>query len=121
MKVFSRSATIASGDSLSTVINLGEEYNVGIYQILGVQMPDAWTTASLTFTVSADGDTYTPLYWNGELYEIDAAGGAAASRAVSLEPSAFAGWPYVKIRSGKKATPVNQAAERELVVMLGAM
>ena len=121
MKVFSRSATIASGGSLSTVINLGEEYNVGIYQVLGVQMPDAWTAASLTFSVSADGETYTPLYWNGELYEVDAAGGSAASLAVSLEPSAFAGWPYVKIRSGNNSVPVNQAADRELTVMLGAI
>ena len=121
MKVFSRDATIASGQSLSTEINLGEEYQVGIYQVLGVQMPSAWTTAAISFSVSADGETFSPLYWNGELYEIAAGEGASAGSAVSLEPSAFAGWPYVKVLSGKHGTAVNQAAARTLKIMLGSM
>jgi len=121
MKVFSRTATIASGESLSTEINLGEDYQVGIYQVLGVQMPAAWTTAAISFSVSADGETFSPLYWNGNLYEIASNAGSAAGKAVSLEPSAFAGWPYVKILSGKHGSAVNQGAERTISIMLGAM
>jgi len=121
MKVFYSDATILSGDSLSDVIDLGEEYNPGIYQILAIQMPPGWTTARLSFSVSADGETFVPLYWNGEPYEIDAGAGAGASRGVSVEPSAFVGWPYVKILSGKHGTPINQAGERSLKVMIGGV
>lgn len=121
MKVFYREATILSGSSLSDTLDLGEEYNPGIYQILAIQMPDAWTTARLSFSVSADGENFVPLYWNGEAYEIDAGGGSAASRGVSVEPSAFVGWPYVKIRSGKKSAEVPQGADRTLKVMIGGV
>jgi len=119
MKVFYREATIPSGSSLSNTVDLGEEYNPGVYKVLAIQMPDEWTTARITFSVSYDGETFVPLYWNGDLYEIDASGGSSASRGISVEPSAFAGWPYVKIRSGKKSAEIQQAGERQLKVLIG--
>lgn len=114
-RIAPRVATIASGASLSDAIHLDER------QLVGIQMPAAWTAASLTFAVSADGVTFVPLYWDGAEYTIAAAGGAAASLGVSLEPSAFAGWPFVKVRSGTSGTPVNQGAERTLVVLTRAV
>ena len=108
---------IANGESLSGTVDLG----AGARQLVGVQMPAAWTAASLTFAVSHDGTTFVPLYWDGAEYTVLAAGGAAASLGVSLEPSAFAGWPYVRVRSGTAGTPVNQGAERTLQVLTRAV
>jgi hypothetical protein len=111
------SVAIANGASLSGTIDL----SAGERQLTGIQMPAAWTAASLTFAVSHDGVTFVPLYWDGAEYAIAAAGGAAASLGVSLEPSAFAGWPFVRIRSGTAAAAVNQAAERTLAVLTRAV
>lgn len=111
INIVEQDAVIANGESLSDAVELGE----GNQQLVGIQLPSTWTDASLTFAVSPNGTTYTPLYWNGAEYTIEAAGGAAASSAVSLEPSAFAGWPYVKIRSGTSGVAVNQGAERTLL------
>ena len=99
-------ATIESGASLSGALNLGGR------SLVGLKMPAAWTAASLTFEVSQEDADYVPLYWNGAEYTIEAAGGADAGLGVSLEPAAFAGWNYVKIRSGTAGTPVNQGAQR---------
>lgn len=115
--IASSTVTIANGASLSGALAL----NPGSRQLVGLQMPAAWTAASLTFAVSHDGVTFVPLYWDGAEYTIAAAGGAAASRGVSLEPSAFAGWPYVRVRSGTAGSPVNQGAERTLQVLTRAV
>ena len=108
---------IANGAALSDTIHLSE----GERQLVAIQMPAAWTAASLTFAVSFDGWTFVPLYWDGAEYTVLAAGGAAASLGVSLEPSAFAGWPFVRVRSGTAGAAVNQAAARTLVVLTRAV
>lgn len=110
-------AVIASGASLSGTIDL----DAGRRTLIGIQMPGTWTAASLTFAVSHDGTTFVPLYWDGGEYTIAAAGGAAASLGVSLDPSAFAGWPFVRVRSGTAGSPVNQGAERTLQVLTRAV
>ncbi len=109
--ILAQDVVIANGESLSAVVPLDVR---GARQLVGLQMPAAWDAASLTFAVSFDGTTFVPLYWDGAEYTVAAAGGAAASLGVSLEPSAFAGWPFVRVRSGVAATPVNQGAERTL-------
>ena len=112
-----QAAVIASGASLSGAIDL----KAGRRTLVALQMPATWTAASLTFAVSHDGTTYVPLYWDGGEYTIEAAGGAAASLGVSLEPSAFAGWPFVKVRSGTAASAVNQAAARTIQAVTRAV
>jgi hypothetical protein len=109
-------AVIDGDASLSSVILVD-----GARVLCALQMPSAWTAASLTFAVSFDGTTFVPLYWDGAEYTILAAGGAAASLGVSLEPSAFAGWPFVRVRSGTSGTPVNQGAERTLKALTRAV
>jgi hypothetical protein len=101
-------ATIASGQSLSGIVDLQDSRATGII------LPAAWTTAAITYQVSADNITYINLY--------DAAGAeistaAAASRAVNLDPAAFLGWRYLKLRSGTAALAVNQAASRDIWVV----
>lgn len=113
---YDRPVTIASGASLSGALELPD-----LRTIIALQMPSTWTTASLTFEVSSDGVTYVPLYYNGAEFEVTAAGGATASAGVTIEPVVFAGWPFVKVRSGTSGTPVNQAAERVLTVLIRAV
>ena len=104
---------IAINTAVSGTISLG----VGLRTLLGVLMPAGWTAASMTFAVSVDDSTYVPLHYRGEEYEITAAGGAAAGLAVTIDPAAIAGWPYVRIRSGTAGTPVNQLAKRSFQVL----
>lgn len=104
----SHSATIASGASLSGAVLLGP------CRLCGVQLPGTWTTAAITFEVSVDGGTtFKPLY---DLYGTEYTAQAAADRWVGLPVSDFAAYDAVKIRSGSVASPVNQAADRALVV-----
>lgn len=113
-RVVPQTVTIANGESLSGEVGLRGSYSpLGQYQVVGIQFPSSWTTADVTFAVSADGVTFVPLYWVDVEYSV----AAAASTAVSVEPSALAGWPFVKIRSGTSGTPVNQAAERSIQVL----
>jgi len=108
------SAVIANGASISGAID------TRLRQLVGLQMPAAWSTASLTFDGSFDGTTYVPIHHGAGAYTINAAAGAAASLGVSLDPEAFAPWPYVKIRSGVIGTYVNQGAERTIQVLTRA-
>jgi hypothetical protein len=109
-----KTATIAMNDSagLSDVVDLG----VG-YQLVGIQMPSAWTAAKLTFRCSADGVTYANKFDRyGSEFEIPTQS-AAASQYIQLEPSDFLGVRYVMVRSGSSATPVTQAGGRALTLV----
>jgi hypothetical protein len=105
---------IASGESLSTVVDC-------LYGMpCGIVMPAAWTSAVISFAVapslpSGEPGTFVPLR--------NSAGGVvsvtvAAETAVSLDPAQFAGFRWLKLRSGTSASPVNQAADRTLDVIL---
>jgi hypothetical protein len=107
-------AVIANGTSLSGALRLAK----GRRQLVAIQLPGTWTAASVTFAVSHDDATYVPLYFGDTEYALTA---AAASRGFSLDPAAFAGWPYVKIRSGTAGSPVNQAAERTVKALTRAV
>ena len=122
MQIYTRTATIASGQSLSGAVDLfaartREEYDP---TLAAIQMPAAWTSAKITFQVSNDGETYGNLYKKdgSTEHEVDVSGYTAASsgvvRTVQLEPQLFFGFRYMKIRSGTAASPVSQAAERSL-------
>ena len=89
-------------------------------QIVGLQMPAAWTAASLTFDGSHDGTTFVPIYHGSGAYTITAAMGAAEDSGVSLAKEAFAPWPYVRIRSGVIGTYVAQGDDRTIKVLTRA-
>ena len=103
-------ATIASGASLSAAVNVSRS------NVIGIIMPTGWTAAALTFQASIDGDNFFDLY--------DQAGTetnipTAASRFVGgLDALNFGSFNYLKVRSGTTGTPVNQAASRELTLVL---
>ena len=99
--------TIANGASLSGAVDTGGG------TVCGIAMPGTWTTANLTFQVSADGATYQDLYDKGGTeYTVT----AAASRYIELPPADFAGIRFLKVRSGTTGTAVNQADVRALLL-----
>lgn len=105
----SLSADIGSGTALSNAVCV-----LG-YDIVAIQMPAAWTSAVVTFETSMDDSTYSEVY--------DDAGNevsltVAAGRWVTIPSDVSLHFgTYIKVRSGTNATPVNQAADRELGVI----
>lgn len=103
---------IAAGQSLSAQIDIGSK------SLVGLQIPANWTTASLSFQVSADGGTT----WN-EL--TSSAGGAFAigslangtARYVAIDPTTLRGAQSIKLRSGTVGAPVNQTNTVTLTIV----
>lgn len=123
----SATISIASGSALSGAISLDtisgvpETYNA-VSQKLGMRlggiiMPAAWTAASLTFQVSADGVTFNDLR---DKYDSEIAVTVNANNAYLLDLADWITFPWLKIHSGTSATPVNQAATRTLTLLLRA-
>ena len=111
-------ATIANGASQSASINLNGSYPSLLHPIQ-IQMPSAWTTASLIFLVSNDnGSTFTELYdGNGNEYVVN----AEASAIILLDPQVFNYVSVFKIESCNYGSPpcsaVNQGSARTLNII----
>lgn len=104
----STAVTIASGTSLSGVVDTGGATPLAII------MPASWTTANLTFQASANNSTYNNLYKDdGTEYTVT----AAASEYIRLVAADFVGIRYLKVRSGTSGTPVTQGADRIVTVV----
>lgn len=106
--IIQQSATIASGGSLSSAIDIGNA------KLVGIQMPSSWTAASLTFQASYDGLTYADLYDNGT----ERAYTVSSSRFLALNVADWLGVRWLKIRSGTSAAPTNQGADRSIKLVL---
>ena len=109
-------ATIASGTSLSPAVYIGAG------EIVSIDMPAGWDAASLTFQKSTDGVNFEDVHddaGNEVTAQVTASvsitigEGTAAGKAKRED---FLGAPFLKIRSGTSAAPVNQGAERQLKV-----
>lgn len=104
--------TIANGASLSSAIDLGTLVAVGA-RMAAIQMPSAWTAANLTFQVSLDGVTYADFYdSSGTEYSVT----ASTSRTILVPYADFFCARFLKVRSGTTGTPVNQGADRSLIL-----
>ena len=109
--ILKETATIASGASLSSVIDLTQAETVALI------MPSAWDAANITLQASdSPTGTFRDVYDDGAL---EVAIFAAASRAIAIDSAALkiAALPYIKLRSGTTGTPVNQTAARNIVVL----
>jgi hypothetical protein len=109
-------ATILSGTALS------EEIDIGEVQDIALQIPATWTAASITFAASADSQgTYGPVYDDTGAEVTLASANVVASRMIALKSlrDVMAPLRYIKLRSGTSAVPVNQAADRGIVVLMG--
>lgn len=99
--------TIANGASLSGVVGL-IDYNL---TLVGIQMPAAWTAAALTFQVSVDGGSTWQNLYDGSSERSEAVDAARYQR---IDYTKYAGFTWLKVRSGTAGTPVNQGAARIL-------
>lgn len=96
---------IAQGSALSA------EVDIGGGTLVGISIPAAWVTASLSFQASQDGGAT----W-GELLDQTATAVSVASIAggaetqIAFDPTKLRGVRSVKVRSGTSGTPVNQTA-----------
>jgi hypothetical protein len=101
-----KTATIALGASLSGAISLQG------FKFFAIEMPASWDAANLSFQGSIDGTTYKELQIDGSpVLEVVA---ADKIYAVNTNAFALATMPFLKVRSGTLATPVNQTAERQI-------
>lgn len=103
--------TIASGESLSGAVEIGDR------TVCGVILPAEWTAAGLTFQVSIDGSTYQNLYDSAGEFTLPT-DAVAAARTVTIDPVKFLAWTHVKVRSGTSGSAVNQDAARSVVLIV---
>ena len=109
--VSTKTATILSGASQSGAIDLEG------YQLVGLNMPAAWTAAAITYLASPTLDgTYLPVYESG----IEVTDPAAANQYVAIAANAvaLASIRFLKLRSGTLALPVAQGADRTITLSL---
>lgn len=108
----SQDVSIASGQSLSSAVNLSGRV------IVGIIMPGTWTAANLTLQGSMDNSTFY------DVYDIDGTEltiTAAASRYIVLDPVNYPSLKYLKLRSGTTGTPVNQGGARTIGLLTAAL
>lgn len=107
------SVTLAEASALTGAINLG-----GL-RLFAIIMPADWTSANLTFQMSPDaGNTWVNVMdQNGS--EIVAVAGT--SRCIVLDPTQFAAFQHLRLRSGTASASVNQTASREVTLLLRAV
>lgn len=92
--------SIVVGNTTTNPIKLNELNAVGITTGSNI------TATTLTFLVSVDGTTYTPLYDSAST-EVSLTVTTAA-RSYSLSPGVFYPWNFVKIVEGTSASNVAQ-------------
>jgi hypothetical protein len=118
MASLTKTTTISTAsDGLSAAIDLSNSsIPNGQFTLAGIIMPAAWTTASLTFLVSADGSAFYPLYnLDGSEYEVLS---PDVSRCINVPPQDFMGYRSIKLRSGKDGAAVQQGGSRAFTVIL---
>lgn len=108
-QITSTTATIASGQSVSSNIDLG------LSRLGRIAMPAAWDAANLTLQTSHDGVTFNNLHdKDGTEYTIT----AAAGRSILIPLADMLSMRYFRIRSGTSAAAVPQTAIRTLTLVL---
>src|ERR1700732_2123714 len=101
--------TILNGQSLSNAVQ------VGAAQLAAVEMPAAWDAAGMTFQASVDGINFFNLKddTGAEIsLVVAAATHVGLGEGSTAKTEQFRGAPYLKVRSGTGASPVNQTADR---------
>jgi hypothetical protein len=103
------SATIAASASISSSVDLRYGALVGVY------VPAVWTSADITLQASRDGVNFQNVRnVSGDDFLVQAGAGNCF---IPLVPLELQGAKHVRLRSGTASSPVNQAAERELILV----
>lgn len=106
-------ATVPDGPAgLSAALNLRG------FALKGILMPTAWGAAAITFQAAeAEAGTYRDLYDSaGTEVSVTVAAGRAVALSTALQ-DLLVGVEFLKIRSGTAAGPINQGADRALVLV----
>ena len=96
-----QTATIANGAALSDAVYLHGEV------LVGIRMPAVWDAANLTFQASMDDVTYLDAYSQAGAEHVVTVTGADTH--IWVDPTDFAGYRWIMVRSGTTGTPVNQS------------
>ena len=105
-------ATIASGESVTAAIDLGNT------SLVGFVAPAAWTTAALNLEVSLDGANWVTAGVIGpDGVAVGSWSAVTAGAAYAVDVAGMLPWAYVRFRSGTQASPVNQGAARTFTVI----
>lgn len=100
---------IASGQSLSSQIDIGPG------KLVGIVIPSGWTSASMTFQVSPDGGTTWGNFFTYLGTEVTAS--AVASQYLEVDPTIFGAVRSLKLRSGTSGSPVTQASSVNITLV----
>ena len=111
---FTRIVTITNGTSLSNAADCSGAI------LVGIGMPTAWTTANLTF-VLIDGEGTARNVYNESGTEVTFTADAGRHIVLTGSAPALGGVSQIRVRSGTSATPVNQAADRKLLLVFGVV
>lgn len=104
--------------AIAAEASLSPEVDIGGYTLVGIIVPQAWTSAPITFQGSPDGGTT----W-GELTDITGVPIEVTSLTggtvyfVALDPARFRGLRSLKIRSGTVGAPVAQVSAVTLMLL----
>ncbi len=97
---------------------LSAEVDLAGFMLEAIYMPAAWTAAALTFQGSnVSGGVYQDMYDSGGT-ELNLT--VSNSRAIGLTAAhkeVLKAWRFIKIRSGVTGAAVNQAADRDLILV----
>ena len=114
--------TIAAGQSLSNALDTSAG------AIIRLRMPSAWDGANLSFQVSSDGTTWSDAFTiDGREALIPVVAGSTVVVAladgsppptVQAQPPDWRGATWIKVRSGSRAYPVVQTAQRDFAVTI---
>lgn len=107
--------TIANGASLSGNItsSLWPQEGLGNLIVYAIDMPAAWTAANITLQIASADGTFRDVY-DSSGNEITIT--AAASRRIVVPPNTYISGGAMRLRSGTAAAPVNQGADRTILV-----
>lgn len=104
-------------DSLTMTVKIAasgtktDAIDLGTARLAGIQIPSAWTTANVTFEVSADGTTFVPLYdQTGSVVTLTVGGTSRVVQAPFADLLAY--------RSIKLVSTATQTAARSLILHL---
>ena len=109
-----RTVTIDGSDATG----LSDAIDLAGYRFMTIIMPSSWTTANLTFQACQTfAGTYVDMYDDSGT-EITVVAAASRAIVVDLAVLSFASVRFVKVRSGTTGTPVTQAADRTITLLL---
>lgn len=104
-------ATIPAAASVSQNIDLVN----GV--VCAVVVPAVWDSADLTIEVSHDGTTWFGVVYNDTGSQCNQIAAPSVGEIYSFALPAMVPHRFVRIRSGTTAVPVNQSAERAVVIL----